>query len=150
MPQSLTKIYLHIIFSTKYRRSLITDDVQTQLYPYMAGILKTYKSTPVLIGGMPDHVHILTTLSKNYATCKLIEEVKKSSSKWVKTLSPYLRAFQWQNGYGAFSIGQSQINAVTKYIERQKQHHRKMTFKEEFLKFLEKYQVEYDERYLWD
>ena len=97
-----------------------------------------------------DHVHILFSLSKNYPLMKIVEEVKKGSSKWIKTKGPAFHKFQWQNGYGGFSVSQSGVDAVKRYIAGQEEHHRSVTFQEEFGKFLRKYQIEYDERYVWD
>ncbi|ODS33370.1 MAG: transposase [Candidatus Scalindua rubra] len=150
MPQSLTNIFIHIIFSTKDRFPLIKQRIEGQLHSYMAGIFKGCDSPAIIIGGTENHVHILCLLSKKYPLSKVIEDVKKSSSKWIKTIDPEYKKFYWQNGYGAFSIGSSGKIATIKYIKNQKEHHRKKTFKEEFLKFLNKYQMKYDERYIWD
>jgi REP element-mobilizing transposase RayT len=150
MPQSLAKIYVHLIFSTKHRQPLLDGDLRTELTCYLGGVLKNLDCQPIEIGGTADHAHILCCLSKKLSLSKLIEEIKTSSSKWVKAKESHLAQFHWQNGYGAFSVSQSHLNAVILYIRRQEEHHRKMTFQEEFLEFLKKYRVPYDERYIWD
>ncbi len=148
MSQSLSKLYVHIVFGTKNRKILIPENVLTELYAYMATILKGLESPPVIIGGMPDHIHVLCVLSKNYALKKVVEEIKKHSSKWLKTKSNVLTNFSWQNGYGAFSVSQSQIDKVKAYILNQKEHHKKRLFRDELVSFLNNYNVDYDERYL--
>ena len=150
MPQSLSKIIIHIIFSTKQREPMISDDIRPKLYAYITGILEDWECSLIQTGGTKDHVHLLCTLSKNHAACKILEQVKKNSSKWIKTQGLQYEKFQWQNGYGIFSISQSSVEQVKEYIRKQEDHHRKMTFQEEFRKFLEKYQIAYDERYIWD
>jgi putative transposase len=122
MPQSLANILVHLIFSTKERRPLIDDIVRDRLHGYMAGVLKEIESPALIINSVPDHVHILSALSKNLAACKLVEEVKKSSSKWMKKQG--VPMFAWQNGYGMFAVSQSNAAAVRKYIESQAEHHR--------------------------
>jgi len=150
MAQSLSKIYVHIIFSTKNRVNFISDDLVPELYSYLAGIIKAYDCNILKIGGMPNHIHILCVLSRKYSLSKLMEEIKKSSSKWIKTKAKNLCKFSWQNGYGAFSISQSQIEIAKKYIENQKEHHKQISFKDELVKLLQKYEIDYDEKYLWD
>ena len=150
MSQSLTNILVHIIFSTKDRQSLINQRVEDQLHAHMAAVFKEYDSPALIIGGTENHVHILCSLSKKYSLSKILEDVKKCSSKWIKTIDPDCGKFYWQNGYGAFSIGFSGKTAAINYIKNQKEHHRNKTFQEEFLEFLNKYQVNYDERYIWD
>ena len=148
MPQSLSNILIHVIWSTKERRPLISDAVRPGLHGYMAGILKNIESPALIINSVDDHVHILCQLSKNLAVCKLVEEVKKSSSKWMKEQG--VADFAWQNGYGVFSVSQSGADAVRKYIEGQPEHHRKRDFKDELREFCQKYNVSLDERYVWD
>ena len=150
MGQSLVKQYTHIIFSTKYQKPLIIDSVEEDLYRYIGGICKNMECYPIKIGGYRNHVHILCLLSKKIALMKLLEKVKSHSSQWVKTKDECMKNFYWQNGYGAFSVNPSQVNRVKAYIENQHIHHRKKTFQEEYLKFLKEYNIEYDERYLWD
>ncbi len=150
MPQSLSSILIHLIFSTKNREPFITPEIETELFPYMASIFKAMKSPALIINGTADHVHSLLTLSRVVTMADLVEEVKSESSKWVKTKGRQFRNFYWQSGYGAFSIGQSQVPTLKRYIARQRQHHSSVTFQDEFRKFLKLYSVEYDERYVWD
>jgi REP element-mobilizing transposase RayT len=150
MSQSLTKNLFHLIFSTKSREPLITDAIRPDLHSYMGAILRQWESPAILMNSVADHVHILFCLSKNHALKTVVEEVKKGSSKWIKTKGPEFRDFYWQAGYGAFSVSQSGVAAVCKYIEMQAQHHRKITFQDELRAFLRKHRVEYDERYVWD
>jgi REP element-mobilizing transposase RayT len=148
MPQSLANILIHVIWSTKGRLPLISDDVRAGLHGYMAGVLKNLESPALIINSVTDHVHILCQLSKNVATCKLLEEVKKSSSKWMKEQG--VLDLAWQNGYGVFSVSQSNVGAVRKYIESQAEHHKKRDFKAEFREFCKRHDVAIDERYVWD
>ena len=150
MGQSLAKNYLHIVFSTKYRQPLIHAPFEDELHNYLGGICKNLECQPIKIGGYTDHVHILCMLSKKIALMKLVEEVKSHSSKWIKTLDSSLQNFYWQDGYGAFSVDPSGVGRVSNYIANQHDHHSKRTFQDEFLEILEKYAVEYDERYVWD
>ena len=148
MPQSPANILIHVIWSTKERRPLITNDVRPQLHGYMAGILKNIESPALIINSVSDHVHILCQLSKNIAACKLVEEAKKSSSKWMKEQG--VGDFAWKNGYGMFSVSQSNADAVREYIEQQAEHHKKRDFMTEFREFCRRYNVAIDERYVWD
>ncbi|MEN6451815.1 MAG: IS200/IS605 family transposase [Thermoguttaceae bacterium] len=150
MPQSLANILLHIIFSTKNRASLIPAEIEPELHPYLASICRAHGCPAHEIGSFDDHVHLACSLARTVAVSSLIEEIKCSSSKWLKTKGERYAGFSWQAGYGAFSIGQSQPDAVKKYIAGQREHHRKKTFQEEFRAFLAKYQTQYDERYVWD
>jgi REP element-mobilizing transposase RayT len=150
VPQSLAQVLVHLIFSTKSREPLLSDDIRPELHPYMATILKGMDSPAILINSVADHAHVLFHLSKNHALCEVIESVKKDSSKWIKTKGKAYRTFHWQSGYGAFSVSQSNVAQVVRYIEEQKEHHRRRTFQEEFRAFLKTYQVPYDERYVWD
>ena len=150
MGQSLVKQYTHIVFSTKYQQPLIIDSVEDELYKYIGGICKSLECNPIKVGGYRNHVHILCMLSKKIALMKLLEEVKSHSSKWVKTIDVRMSNFYWQNGYGAFSVNPRQVEIVKSYIENQHAHHSKKTFKKEYLGLLEKFNIAYDERYLWD
>ncbi len=150
MSQSLSKVYVHLTFSTKERFPFIDDTVKEQLWEYLGGICKGLECAPVRIGGYNDHVHILCSLSKKITQMKLIEEVKKQSSKWMKTKDTKYVKFYWQDGYGIFSVNPSEIDIVVEYIKNQGEHHKKRTFKEELVAFLKKYHVEYDEKYLWE
>ena len=140
----------HIIFSTKHRRPMIPPEVRADLNAYMGGILRQLDCPAIEINCPPDHAHILCCLSKNIALADVLKEVKRGSSKWIKTKAPSLGDFYWQGGYGASSVSQSNVETVRGYIARQIEHHRKMTFQEEFREFLKRHQIQYDERYVWD
>lgn len=150
MPQSLSAVLIHLVFSTKHREPWIKPEIEAELHAYLATIFSAQKSPAILIGGDLDHVHALFVLARTQTVASVVEEVKKSSSKWIKTQGKEYEHFQWQAGYGAFSIGQSSVDAVKKYIATQKEHHRHKSMQDEFREFLEKYKVEYDERYVWD
>ncbi|MDB5033374.1 MAG: tnpA [Chlorobi bacterium] len=148
MPHSLAKVLLHIVFSTKYRQPMIHPSIEDELYRYMSAICRYHGSPAIRIGGIADHVHIACSLGRSVAICDLVEEVKRNSSKWMKSKgSP---EFRWQNGYGVFSFRESEVPIMTRYIERQKIHHRELTFKEEYRKFLIEYCIPFDEKYIWD
>ena len=150
MGQSLVKNYVHLVFSTKYREPLIFPPVEAELHSYLGGICKKLECHPLIVGGYTDHIHILCMLSKKIALMKLVEEVKSHSSKWVKTKGPAYANFYWQDGYGAFSVNPREVDTVIAYIARQQEHHSKKTFQHEYRAFLKNYEVEYDERYVWD
>ena len=150
MSQSLSNVLIHVIFSTKNRADWIIPPAEDQLYRYLATTCSSLKCPSLEIGGTENHVHILCRLSRTITISKFVEKVKTGSSKWIKTKSNQLSTFSWQNGYGSFSIGVSNIAALKKYILTQKEHHKHKTFKEELLEFLKRYQIEYDERFLWD
>jgi putative transposase len=150
MSQSFAKIILHIVFSTKQRVSMIKPDIESELYAYLAGLCKKQECPAYKIGGTEDHVHICCALARTVAVSDLVEEIKAHSSKWIKTRDPKYRHFFWQTGYGVFSLGQSQLATVTRYITNQKGHHSRSTFQEEYLTLLKKYQIPYDERYVWE
>ncbi len=150
MPQSLASIPIHFIWSTKDRRPFIKSEVEKELFSYMASIFREYESPALTINGTENHVHILSILSRKITIAKLVEEVKKGSSKWIKTKGVDYRNFYWQNVYAALGIGQSNIEDLKRYIANQKEHHRKKTFQQEYIDFLKKYNIEYDERYVWD
>ena len=148
MPQSLSRVLLHFVFSTKNRRPIINKEIQGHLHAYLTGILKNLKCPSLQTGGTEDHVHILCSLSRTIAISDVLEEIKKSSSKWMKTKE--VQEFSWQTGYGAFSIGESQVDRLIHYIQSQHEHHKEISFQDEFRKFLKLYNIEYDERYVWD
>jgi len=150
MPQSLSNVYVHITFSTKNRYPFIDIAIKNRLWDYLGGICKGLECNPVQVGGHNDHIHILCILSRKITQAKLIEEIKKTSSKWIKTIAPCYSKFYWQDGYGIFSVNPSEIDIVVKYIKDQEEHHRERTFKEELIAFLRKYKIDYDERYLFD
>ena len=151
MSQSLVKNLVHLVFSTKHRMSWIPEEVQDGLYAYLAGIFKEWESPAIVIGGVEDHVHALFSLSKNHAVKKIVEEVKKGSSKWMKTSEgTENQEFHWQNGYAGFSVSNSNVESVKRYIQNQKEHHRHKSFQDELREFFKRQGIEYDERYVWD
>ena len=150
MPQSLANILLHVIFSTKNRAPWIPIDIEPELHPYLASICRAHRCPAHEIGGSDDHVHLVVSLGRTITVSSLLEEMKSSSSKWIKMKGDRYARFSWQAGYGAFSIGQSQLEAVKKYIAGQREHHRHKSFQEEFREFLAKYQVHHDEQYVWN
>jgi len=151
MPQSLAKILVHAVFSTKDRRPFLGDkSLRDELHRYLGGILTKHDCQPLIVGGVADHVHLLTTLSRTGTAADMIKEVKRGSSLWLKEKTPELHDFAWQNGYGIFSIGFSQVEAVRNYIAGQEEHHRQVSFQDEFRQLLRRYEIEFDERYVWD
>jgi putative transposase len=148
MSQSFVQIYVHIVFHTKNNVSLIKEDVEKELYSYLGGILKNYKSNPLQIGGTSDHLHVLCTLPKTISTADLVEEIKKSSSKWIKTKGDHYQNFYWQDGYGGFSVSNSGVEAVKKYILTQKEHHKRLTAIDEYKNLLDEHGIQYEDRYL--
>ena len=151
MPQSLAKIYLHIVFSTWRREPFLADQrLRSEMHAYLGSVHEEYNSPTIAVGGTDDHVHVLCTLSRTHTVAKVVMETKRKSSKWVKQREDMLSMFHWQNGYGAFSVSHSNVPRVRKYIAHQEQHHRGMSFQDEYLGFLRKHGIEYDERYVWD
>ncbi len=150
MPQSLASVLVHVVFSTKNRQPLIRPEIEPELHPYLATACRTLDSPTLTINGTEDHVHVLLRLGRKIALAELVQEIKTSSLKWIKTKGLPYQGFHWQNGYGAFSIGQSGVEALQAYIANQKEHHRRKTFQEEFRALLAKYRIEYDERHVWD
>src|SRR6185503_6397133 len=143
MAQTLVNLLIHLIFSTKNREPLITREIEPELFAYMGGILKNRESRLLDAGGTANHVHLLISQSKNIGLSSLMKDVKKDSSSWIKTKGIGFRNFHWQDGYGAFTIGESNIPDLKQYIATQKEHHRKRSFQEELIKFLETYGVAY-------
>ena len=150
MPASYCSVLVHVVFSTKNRQPWIRPEIEPELYAYMATICREMDSPSLAIHGMPDHVHLLIRLGRKTSLADLVEEIKKRSSKWIKTKGAEYAEFYWQTGYGAFSIGESGVDALKQYIANQKEHHRERTFQEEFVALLGKYRIPYDERYLWE
>jgi putative transposase len=150
MPQSLSRILIHLIFSTKNRERILAPAIQTELHPYLAGVLDNIECPPLRVGGVEDHVHLLFGLSRTRAVADVVEKVKTSSSKWIKSQGAAFASFHWQSGYGAFSVSQSDADAVVAYIRNQAKHHQKMTFQEEYRRLLERYRITFDEKYVWD
>ncbi len=150
MGQSLVKNYVHIVFSTKHTKALIHPPYEEELHAYLGGICKKLECTPIKVGSYTDHIHILCMLSKKIALIKLLEELKSHSSRWMKTKDKSLNNFYWQEGYGAFSVNPVEVEIVINYIAKQKEHHRKKSFQDEYRAFLKKYKVDYDERFVWE
>ena len=150
MPQSLSSILVHLVFSTKNREKLIVGEVEAELHRYMATIFRERKSPSLLIGGTEDHIHALFALSRTATVADLVEDLKTSTSKWIKTKGKDFGQFSWQAGYGAFSIGYSNVPALKRYIANQKEHHQRRTFEDEFRSLCKKYELGIDERYVWD
>lgn len=150
MPQSLSQINVHIIFSTKYRQRIIKSETESELFAYMGATMNRLNGNPFIINGDEDHVHLFSTLPRTVSLAKFIEEIKRTSSRWIKTKDRCYEKFGWQDGYAAFSVSSSRKIAVISYIKNQKDHHKKQSFQEELLLFLREYGVVYDEKYLWD
>lgn len=150
MPQSLARLHIHLIFSTKNRERLLHESIRDSLHRYLATVLQNLGCAPVLINSVEDHVHVLFELARTVALSKAVEEIKTSSSKWIKTQGPEYRGFAWQAGYGAFAVSESNVDAVRNYIAGQAEHHRKKSFQEEYRAFLERHRVAFDEKYMWD
>jgi putative transposase len=150
MPQSLSNILVHTVFSTKDRRPFLQDiELRQELHRYLGGILTNLACPPIIVGGMEDHVHLLSGLSRTSEPAAMVKELKRSSSLWLKTNNSKMKDFAWQSGYGIFSIGFSQIESVRNYIEKQEEHHRQLCFQDEFRQFLQRYKIDFDERYVW-
>jgi putative transposase len=150
MPQSLANLYVHLIFSTKERFPFLAKEIRPDLHAYMATVLANLNCPATLINSVEDHVHVLFNLARTVTLAQAVEEVKKSSSKWIKTQGASFARFAWQAGYGAFSVSESNVPKVAHYISQQEEHHRVKTFQEEYREFLTKHKVPFDERYVWD
>jgi REP element-mobilizing transposase RayT len=145
-----SNLLFHIVFSSKYRRNLIDDVIQTRLYEYIGGIIREQKGILLEIGGMPDHIHILTKLSPSIAISDVLRATKANSSKWVSETFPTKKEFAWQRGFGAFSVSVSNVDQVRRYIQNQKQHHMNRSFQDEFRDLLVKHGIEFEEKYLFE
>jgi putative transposase len=141
---------LHCVFSTKERRPVITPTLQSRLFQYMGGIARENKIKLLAAGGVDDHVHLLISMPSTISISKAMQLIKSGSSKWIHETFAEDRLFEWQEGYGAFSIGAGDIERTVKYINNQAEHHKKIDYKKEFLAFLRKQGIEYDERYIFD
>lgn len=150
MSQSLSNILLHIVFSTKNREPLILDEIESRLHQYLQEICKDSGCPAIVSNGMADHIHILVSLSRTISASELVSKLKSNSSRWIKTIDKRYESFSWQTGYGIFSLGESNRQSAIQYILNQKDHHKTVSFKEEFKVLLEKYRVSFDEKYLWD
>jgi len=151
MPQSLARILVHFVFSTKYRHPFLAEkNIRNEMHAYLGGVCKGLGCPVLIVGGVADHVHILSLLTRTLSVADVMGEIKRESSKWIKSKGGMLTKFAWQNGYGAFSVGQSEVERVRTYIAGQEEHHRKKTFQDEYRAFLKEHGLEYDERYVWD
>jgi putative transposase len=144
------RMLIHVVFSTKNRADLIAPEIENDLFGYIHGIIENNRSKLILANGTANHVHLLISLGRGVSISELIGDIKRVSSSWIKKQDAKFSNFYWQEGYGAFSVGQTEDQAVVEYIANQKEHHRKKDYKTEFRGFLKKYRVEYDERYVWD
>jgi len=149
MSHTFANALFHCVFSTKGRRQLITTSLQERLWPFMGGIARENGAKALAVGGIEDHVHLLLSLATTLSIAQALQQIKGASSKWIHDTFPEHRDFAWQEGYGAFSIGVSQVAHTLSYIRSQAEHHRNRTFQEEFIAFLKKHGIEYDERYVW-
>ncbi len=149
MSQSLSQLYVHAIFHVKNNECLIRPEAEKELYAYIGGVLGISKSIPIAINGTENHIHVLCIMSKNIALAKLMEDIKGDSSRWIKTLGSHYREFAWQGGYAGYSVSQSKVEVVKRYIENQKIHHRTQSIQEEYIQFLDEYGVDYNPDYLW-
>jgi putative transposase len=151
MPQSLANVLVHIVFSTKERRALLQNpDLRMEMHRYIAGISANLDCPAVIVGGATDHIHVLASQSRTIALAEWVKELKRASSLWAKKKSPQWDLFQWQAGYGAFSVSRSQENRVLEYISSQEEHHRQWSFQDELRQFLKKHGIGFDEQYVWD
>ena len=150
MPQSLFKILVHIVFSTKNRVDLIAPEIENDLFVYIHGIVENNGSKLIIADGTANHIHLLISLGKKIDIPELVGDIKRDSSVWIKEQKSSFSNFYWQKGYGAFSIGQSQVPTVVNYIKNQKEHHKRHDFSDEYRTLLKKYEIDYDERYFWD
>jgi REP element-mobilizing transposase RayT len=150
MANTYTSLHYHIVFSTKNRERWILPAIDERVWAYLAGIAKANKMTPLQIGGIEDHVHVLLGAPATLAPAKIAQLIKGGSSAWIHDTFPNMKGFGWQDGYGAFTVSKSSVPAAAAYIQGQREHHRVNTFLEEYLALLKKHAIEYDKRYLWD
>jgi len=149
MSHSYQSVYIHYVFSTKGRHPWITPNIQERLFTYMNGIAHTHNMKSIRAGGIENHVHLLVSLPATMTIAKAVQLIKGNSSKWIHETFPSSRFFEWQEGYGAFSVSVSQLDKTIAYINNQPEHHRHKTFEEEFIQILNKHHIPYDERYVW-
>jgi len=149
MANTYTSLYYHVVFSTKKRKPLIQTGIRERLWAFLGGIARENKMKALCVGGMEDHIHLLIMAPPTLSPSKMVPLVKGGSSKWIHDTFPQMQDFAWQDGYGVFTVTKSQIPDIIRYIQGQGEHHRVKTFQEEYLLFLQKHRIEYDERYLW-
>ena len=151
MPQSLSAVYIHLVFSTKERRPFLRDKTTRDgLHAYLGGVSKTLECPPLIVGGVEDHVHLLCRFGRTMTQAEWVKEVKRVSNRWLKEQGREYADFEWQGGYADFSVSQSNLEQVKEYIAGQEEHHRKLTFQDELRALLRKHEIEFDERYVWD
>ncbi len=151
MPQSLSVVHIHLVFSTKNRVPYLrAADLRAEMHAYLGGVSATFDCPPILVGGTEDHVHLLCRLGRTKSQSDWVKEIKRVSSTWIKKRESQMRDFAWQAGYGAFSVSASNVKKVQAYIAGQEEHHRKVSFQDEYRAFLRKHGIEWDERYVWD
>jgi putative transposase len=150
MANTYTQIHVQFVFAVKFRNGLIHASFKEELYQYISGIIKANKHKLLAINGMPDHLHIFIGMRPTQSISDLLQDIKGSSSKWINEKKFLKVKFEWQGGYGAFSYSKSHVNNVINYIQNQESHHKKETFREEYLKFLKVFEIEYDERYIFN
>jgi len=150
MPQSLANILVHLVFSTNQRAPLLDDSWRDPLHGYIGGIVRRCGSDLLAANSVADHIHLLFPLPRTIAVADLVKEIKTGSTKWIQETGPRLAKFHWQAGYGIFSVSPSHKELVIRYIAGQREHHRTVSFQDEFRRILEKYGIQYDERYVWD
>jgi putative transposase len=150
MPQSFARLVIHLVFSTKGRHPLLSDHVRGSLHAYMATVLQNFDCPPILINSVEDHAHLLLEMARTVSVSAAVEEVKKTSSKWIKTQGPEFANFAWQTGYGAFSVSESNVDAMRDYIANQREHHRKSSFQQEYRALMKRHGIVFDEQYGWD
>jgi putative transposase len=150
MPQSLAKIYIHLVFSTKNRERVLPDGIRANLHAYMGGTLNGLGCSPIEINTEPDHAHLLFVMTRTESLSNVVGQVKKSANDWLRARDSAFTNFYWQGGYGAFSVSQSAVEEVREYIRNQRGHHQRVSFQDELRAFLKRYEIEFDERYVWD
>ena len=151
MAQSLARVWTHLIFSTKHRFPFLTDKIfRAETHAFLAQALRNHGCETLIVGGVEDHTHSLFALSRTLPIASVVKELKRTSSHWIKEATPKLAKFRWQGGYAAFSVSQSNLADVVRYIETQEEHHKRVTFQDEYRAFLKAYRVDFDERYVWD
>ncbi len=149
MANTYTSLHYHVVFSTKNRAKFINEGIEQRVWAYLGGVARKHRMTALQVGGVEDHVHALVIAPPSLAPSQIAQFLKGDSSKWIHDEFPELRDFEWQDGYGAFTVSKSNLPEVIHYIQNQREHHRKRTFQEEYLDFLRKHGIEYDERYVW-
>ena len=150
MPQSLARLHIHLIFSTKNRASVLSDSLRVSFHRYAATVMRNLACPVTLVNSVEDHVHILFELARTASVSAVVLKIKTSTSKWIKTQGTEFSEFAWQSGYGAFAVSQSNVASVSDYIGKQREHHRSTSFQQEYREFLKRHEIEFDERYVWD